>query len=185
MTIEVTEHLVYGTRLEEFRTYIWLKLSCLVFGATAEASHLLQSNRTTVDEAVQQVYVAKRSLQRQAQWRGIPYVLRPSGITLHSSYTPSNAAQVLKTSSTLFKVWHNLSCDCRIRLPQGLRGYTRLWHNHWRTRYSVWTRTLTTRRKTDKRILSAANWTEESDLPIDDEVLAFYENDINGEYFRR
>ena len=39
--------------------------------------------------------------------------------------------------------------------------------------------------KTEKLLLSASNWTKESDLPIDDEVLIFYENDINGEHFRR
>ena len=44
---------------------------------------------------------------------------------------------------------------------------------------------LTISRRTDKLLLSAANWTVEGDLPIDDEVLTFYKNDINGEQFRR
>ncbi len=46
-------------------------------------------------------------------------------------------------------------------------------------------RTLTIARKTEKLLLSASNWTMESDLRIDDEVLIFYKNDINGEHFRR
>ena len=46
-------------------------------------------------------------------------------------------------------------------------------------------KTLTVLRKTEKLLLSASNGTKESDLPIDDEVLTFYENDINGEHFRR
>ena len=46
-------------------------------------------------------------------------------------------------------------------------------------------RTLTIARKTEKLLLSASNWTKESDLPIDDEVLIFYKNDINVEHFRR
>ena len=47
-------------KLEEFRTYIGLNLSYLIVGATLEVSPLLQSKETPVDEAVQQVYVAKR-----------------------------------------------------------------------------------------------------------------------------
>ena len=34
--------------------------------------------------------------------------------------------------------------------------------------------TLTIPRRTEKHILSAANWSEESDLPMDDEVLTFF-----------
>ena len=52
-------------KLEEFRTFIGLKLSHLVFGATEEVSRLLQSRKTTIDEAMQQVNVVKRFLQRQ------------------------------------------------------------------------------------------------------------------------
>ena len=39
--------------------------------------------------------------------------------------------------------------------------------------------------RTEKLLLSASMCTEESDLPIDDEVLTFYKNGINGEHFRR
>ena len=46
-------------KLEEFRTYIGLNLSYLIFGATEEVSLQLQSKKTKVDEAVQQVYEAK------------------------------------------------------------------------------------------------------------------------------
>ena len=46
-------------------------------------------------------------------------------------------------------------------------------------------RTLTIPRRTEKLLLSATNWTEEGDLPIDEEVSTFYETDINGEHFRR
>ena len=46
-------------------------------------------------------------------------------------------------------------------------------------------RSLTIPRRTEKLFLSASICTEESDLPVDDEVLTFYKNDVNGEHFRR
>ena len=53
-------HRTAGVRckFDEFRTYIGFKLSYLKFWATEEVSHLLQSKKTMVDKAVQQLSVS-------------------------------------------------------------------------------------------------------------------------------
>ena len=173
-------------KLEEFRTYIGLKLSYLVFGATEEVSHLLQSKTTTVDEAVQQLDVAKRFLQRQRSDEA--FRLFYDQVVSHS--TPLTHPPMLPRRRRLPARYGNCSGTDTTCHATAEDAYRKEYYEvidviigELDKRFEQ--RTLTIPRRTEKLLLSAANWTVEGDLPIDDDVLTFYKNDINGEQFRR
>ena len=173
-------------KLEEFRTFIGLKLSHLVFRATEEVTRLLQSTKTTIDEAMQQVNVVKRFLQRQRSDEAFrlfyDHVVLQSSSCTHpptlprqrriparydndrASDTTHHATPADVFRKEYFEVIDVITGELDKRFEKGA---------------------LKIPRQTDKLNLSAANWTTHGELPIDEEVLTFYKDDANSEQLRR
>ena len=159
----------------------WAQIMKLDVRATKEVSRLLQSTKTLIDEAMQQVNVVKRFLQRQRSDEAFRLlydhvVLQSSSCThpptlprqrrLPARYDNGRASDTTHhaTPADVFRKEYVEVIDviigeldkrfdqCVLKIP----------------------------RQTEKLLLSAANWTTHVNLPVDEKVLTFYKDDVNS-----